>query len=90
LEDLKNEVQASDQAIDAYLKKLNVIKIDGLSCLNIEMIFIIHSGHLRLLDFDFRTKLIEYILSLISIQDWSKDTIPIDKCATEMKEMCPK
>jgi hypothetical protein len=44
----------------------------------------------RLLDFDFRTKLIEYILSLISIQDWSKDNIPIDKCAIEMKEMCPK
>ena len=28
--DLKNEVQASDQAIDEYLKKLNVISIDGL------------------------------------------------------------
>jgi hypothetical protein len=51
---------------------------------------IIYSGHLRLLDFDFRTKLIEYIFSLISIQDWSKENIPIDKCATEMKEMCPK
>ncbi|CAF0935715.1 unnamed protein product [Adineta ricciae] len=73
--DLKNEVQASDQAIDAYLKKLNAITVDG---------------HLRLLDFDFRTKLIEYILSLISIHDWSKDDIPIDKCASEMKEMCPK
>jgi hypothetical protein len=30
MEDLKNEVQASDQAIDSYLKKLNVITIDGL------------------------------------------------------------
>ncbi|CAF1082000.1 unnamed protein product [Adineta ricciae] len=75
MNDLKNEVQASDQAIDAYLKKLNAITVDG---------------HLRLLDFDFRTKLIEYIISLISIHDWSKDDIPIDKCASEMKEMCPK
>ncbi|CAF4259152.1 unnamed protein product, partial [Adineta steineri] len=46
--------------------------------------------YLRSMDFDFRTKLIEYVFSLISIQDWSKDNIPIDKCATEMKEMCPK
>ncbi|UJR28720.1 hypothetical protein I4U23_009949 [Adineta vaga] len=75
LNDLKNEVQASDQAIDVYLKKLNVITVDG---------------HLRLLDFDFRTKLIEYIFSLISIHDWSNENIPIDKCASEMKEMCPK
>jgi hypothetical protein len=30
MKDLKNEVQASDQAIDDYLKKLNVIFIDGL------------------------------------------------------------
>jgi hypothetical protein len=29
MEDLKNEVQASDQAIDTYLKKLNVITIDS-------------------------------------------------------------
>jgi hypothetical protein len=35
MEDLKNEVQASDQAIDAYLKKLNVITIDGLLSFNI-------------------------------------------------------
>ncbi|CAF3912531.1 unnamed protein product [Adineta steineri] len=75
LEDLKNEVQASDNTIDSYLKKLNVITVDG---------------YLRSMDFDFRTKLIEYTFSLISIQDWSKDNIPIDKCATEMKEMCPK
>ncbi|CAF0952697.1 unnamed protein product [Adineta steineri] len=75
LEDLKNEVQASDNTIDSYLKKLNVITVDG---------------YLRSMDFDFRTKLIEYVFSLISIQDWSKDNIPIDKCATEMKEMCPK
>ncbi|CAF2875539.1 unnamed protein product [Rotaria sp. Silwood2] len=75
IENLRNEIQASDEAIDAYLKKLNVITING---------------HLRLLDFDFRTKLIEYIISIISIQDWSKDNIPIDKCATEMREICPK
>ncbi|CAF3411247.1 unnamed protein product [Rotaria socialis] len=75
MENIKSEVQASDQAIDAYLKKLNVVTIDG---------------YLRLLDFDFRTKLIEYIFSLLSIQDWSKDHIPIDRCATEMKEICPK
>ncbi|CAF1119171.1 unnamed protein product [Adineta steineri] len=75
LEDLKNEVQASDNTIDSYLKKLNVITVDG---------------YLRSMDFDFRTKLIEYVFSLISIQDWLKDNIPIDKCATEMKEMCPK
>ncbi|CAF4077115.1 unnamed protein product [Adineta steineri] len=75
LKDLKNEVQASDNTIDSYLKKLNVITVDG---------------YLRSMDFDFRTKLIEYTFSLISIQDWSKDNIPIDKCATEMKEMCPK
>jgi hypothetical protein len=30
MEDLKNEVQASDQAIDGYLRKLNAITIDGL------------------------------------------------------------
>ena len=48
------------------------------------------SGHLRLLDFDFRTKLIEYIFSLISIHDWTKDLIPIEKCATEMRQICPK
>ena len=29
MNDLKNEVQASDQAIDAYLKKLNAITVDG-------------------------------------------------------------
>lgn len=75
LDDLKNEVQASDRAIDAYLKKLHAINADG---------------RLRVLDFDFRTKLIEYIFSLISIHDWSKESIPLDKCAYEMKEMCPK
>jgi hypothetical protein len=52
--------------------------------------YYLSSGYLRLLDFDFRTKLIEYIFSLISIHDWSKDNIPIDKCAMEMKEICPK
>jgi hypothetical protein len=51
---------------------------------------LLYIGHLRLLDFDFRTKLIEYVLSLISIQDWSIENIPIDKCANEMREMCPK
>lgn len=30
MQDLINEVQASDQAIEDYLKKLNVISVDGL------------------------------------------------------------
>jgi len=47
-------------------------------------------GYLRLLDFEYRTKLIEYIFSLMSIQDWTKDNIPLDKCAYEMREICPK
>jgi hypothetical protein len=47
------------------------------------------AGFLRLLDFDYRTKLIEYLLSLIAIHEWSKQAIPIERCAQEMREMCP-
>ena len=89
---MKNEIQASDRAIDAYLKKLHAVNVDG-SYISIDDLLqvSIHSiGRLRLLDFDFRTKLIEYIFSLISIHDWTKESIPLDKCAYEMKEMCPK
>lgn len=91
MESVKNEVQASDQAIDAYLKKLHAITVDGFWILIIWIIhLLIFVGYLRLLDFDYRTKLIEYILSILSIQDWSKDNIPIEICAMEMKEICPK
>lgn len=92
LDDLKNEVQASDRAIDAYLKKLHVVNADGLFSRYLYLFRFLMKflGRLRVLDFDFRTKLIEYIFSLISIHDWSKESIPLDKCAYEMKEMCPK
>lgn len=93
INDLRNEVQASDQAIDAYLKKLNAITVDGEHHDGGHAVWSMNAiitGQLRLLDFDFRTKLIEYIFSLISIHDWPKEQIPIDKCAVEMKEMCPK
>ncbi|CAF0880358.1 unnamed protein product [Didymodactylos carnosus] len=74
-DDLKNEIQASDKDITNYLKKLNVVTVDG---------------SLRMLDFDYCTKLIEYLLSLISIKEWLFEEIPIVDAASEMNSICPK
>ncbi|XP_029199227.2 sister chromatid cohesion protein DCC1-like [Acropora millepora] len=75
LADLLSKVQASETEILEALKKIEALEING---------------HWRLLDTDYKEKVVIGILTLLEEKDWSYEAVPVKECCDILQELEPR
>lgn len=54
------------------------------------VINLITSGHWRLLDMDYKERVVVSILTLLEEKDWSYDAVPAKECCDVLEELEPR
>lgn len=75
LYDLLSKVQASEAELLEALKKIEALEIDG---------------HWRLLDADYKDRVVTGILTLLEEKDWSYEAVPVKECCDILEELEPR
>jgi len=73
--DLLSKVQASETELLEALRKIEALEIDG---------------HWRLLDTDYKEKVVVRILTLLEEMDWSYEAVPMKECCDILEELEPR
>lgn len=75
IEELQNNIQASDEELNEALKSMTVIKIDD---------------KIRLIDFEYHFRVLSYMLKLIDENSWELDHIDYDETIEALSELAPR
>jgi len=73
--DLLSKVQASETELLEALKKIKALEIDG---------------YWRLLDTDYKEKVVVRILTLLEEMDWNYEAVPMKECCDILEELEPR
>ncbi|KAK2562299.1 Sister chromatid cohesion protein DCC1 [Acropora cervicornis] len=104
LADLLSKVQASETEILEALKKIEALEINAMEAVSISQLAASggsswmfsgsqaysFSGHWRLLDTDYKEKVVIGILTLLEEKDWSYEAVPVRECCDILQELEPR
>lgn len=72
--DLLNRIQSSEEELNVMLESLETLEIDG---------------KIRILDFEYRFRILSYMLKLIEENSWSLDAIDYEETLNTLTELAP-